>query len=559
MSERDTENLLVKRGWETTSQDEEKFGIIDIEKLWEITKDSPSFEIESSKLWFMLDLAIWSSWEGKRHPTEPEQDLAPRQVLEHPELSSYHWKAIQKADLRYPILVFWPENKRWPIDVLDGLHRLSKVFLQKGDTIRIKKVNQTEIQQARCYRIEQKVCLHCFLGTCHSQPCKSLIGTMFTRNQKKVLRRFVLFTKRDATDIMDYMEGGLWGYEYVMQGMRDRMWNEIATEPAISALKTIPATDHLKVELLQPYLLPENARIDEPHIINRRDHPTKDQEIFTFPPEFWKQLFYPRSFRRIRDMSKFWTMYVTVDFKYFRNGSKSDWRIPSTILDEPLLVSLPTTIYENTTWSIPVIRYQEGMSGMYWGKSDPDQKFCGTFFYFEPDSDSHLLTTKLLVAKNKFNACKLVGISVGKLYDMYLSNWILGSYGDLIKLIFIEFLKDEWIQSDTGLEPTHTNQLRWVRQFVRILYNGELEPVDKAVGWIFDFDTHYRELYAFEDPLDQLLCDEAKAMGIDTILLTRMTGSTRLVSEVLDMRDRKTMFKQMWINREDETIETLML
>ena len=140
---------LTKRGWEETSEDEQKFGIVDVQKLWEITKNTPSQEVRVSHLWFMLDRPIWSSWEGVENPTEPEKDLTPRQVIENPQLSSYHWKAIQKADLKYPILVFWPDGEQWPIDILDGLHRLSKVYLQHGRTIRVIKVTKADIAHAK--------------------------------------------------------------------------------------------------------------------------------------------------------------------------------------------------------------------------------------------------------------------------------------------------------------------------------------------------------------------------------------------------------------------------
>jgi hypothetical protein len=399
--------------------------------------------------------------------------------------------------------------------------------------------------------MSESVCLHCYQTRC-------LIGVMFTRNQKKVLRRFVDLTRNDTVEILDYMEGG--PYQYVQEAMQERMYNLIATESSIAALKAVPTTDHLKVELLQNYLLKEGGKIDEPAYIGFPQHPPNGEKILIFPPEFWKQLFYAHSFRRLRDMTVFWQMYISADFKFFRSEPKDAWRIVTSPSDNRLLASTETGIYQGPIWSIPIVRYQEGMRGLYHWDVNEKSRFCGTFFYFEPDSDSHLLTANLVVAKNKFHACKLIGISAGELYDLYIGARIMTTPQSeaVMKLIFIEFLDEDWIFTGKLRTPGDNNQRMRLREFIRILYNGELEPVDRAVGWKFDFETHYKELYAFEDELDQVLCNGAKKAGIDTVLLTRMTGNLRLVSEVLDVRERQTIFENMWIMQGEETLATLM-
>lgn len=56
---------------------------------------------------------------------------------------------------------------------------------------------------------------------------------------------------------------------------------------------------------------------------------------------------------------------------------------------------------------------------------------------------------------------------------------------------------------------------------------------------------HVPSLYGLEDTLDQPLCLTAQRQGIDCILLKYMTGKTRIVSEILDMRFREESFKNI--------------
>jgi hypothetical protein len=382
---------------------------------------------------------------------------------------------------------------------------------------------------------------------------------LFSVEDKKYLRRFVKKCRKYAAFIDDYWNAPF--TELSLKQMKNRMFVEIAIPGAITALQTVPSSDHLKIELLRPFLLPEGITIDRPLAINRAKNPSRLEEIPTFPLVFFQQLFYPRSFRRLRDMSTFWSLYVRASFHRFRDSAEPSWRVPVVDPDTPLVVSTPSGRYEGETWSIPVTRYQEGMSGLYYGhRRIPERtQFCGTFFYFEPDSDSHLLTTRLVVAKNKFNACKFVGIGLDAIYDMYHGHWLMASKQGLFKLIFIELLSDDWMEAVDDESGEYPDQDLRLRQLLAILYNGEVSEEDRKNGWRYDFDTHHPELYAFEDALDQGLCLHAESSDIDTILLTHMTGESRLVSEVLDTRKRKKLFENMWIQRGEETLVTLML
>jgi hypothetical protein len=53
------------------------------------------------------------------------------------------------------------------------------------------------------------------------------------------------------------------------------------------------------------------------------------------------------------------------------------------------------------------------------------------------------------------------------------------------------------------------------------------------------------ELYAQEDDLDQPICIFAKKRNIDILILTHMVGSSQVVTEILDTRDRTDSFKSL--------------
>ena len=52
-------------------------------------------------------------------------------------------------------------------------------------------------------------------------------------------------------------------------------------------------------------------------------------------------------------------------------------------------------------------------------------------------------------------------------------------------------------------------------------------------------------MYSLEDVYDQGICQLAKEKNYDTVILLRMFGKNRIVSEVLDVRDRKDSFKNI--------------
>jgi hypothetical protein len=51
--------------------------------------------------------------------------------------------------------------------------------------------------------------------------------------------------------------------------------------------------------------------------------------------------------------------------------------------------------------------------------------------------------------------------------------------------------------------------------------------------------------YAAEDQLDQSICNIAKKIELDVIILAKMMGTNRVVTEILDTRSRMTSIKNL--------------
>lgn len=126
--------------------------IYDVKKLWKLTKGIKPQLILVSQLEWVLNEKLWSNREGldKDDPT-PERDISAMQVLNNPNLSKFHVEAIRNADLSYAILLIKLKNHK--LDVIDGIHRLAKVYIQGGTFIYAKIVPDNILTKAE---IEKK-------------------------------------------------------------------------------------------------------------------------------------------------------------------------------------------------------------------------------------------------------------------------------------------------------------------------------------------------------------------------------------------------------------------
>jgi hypothetical protein len=173
---------------------------------------------------------------------------------------------------------------------------------------------------------------------------------------------------------------------------------------------------------------------------------------------------------------------------------------------------------------LPIVRYEAGMSrGLYYETAEGE--FCGTYFYFEPDSGFYLESDTTYVASNKISAAIQLGLSVEKLYRDEAESWGRGR-ADPLAAYLAEF-------------GYHDRKLTAEELLVRIIHESLL--IDDK-----NYRTAAHPHYAFEDVLDQPLCMVGREMGVDCFLFKYCSTRTRVVSEVLDNRPRDICYNHIY-------------
>jgi len=184
-----------------------------------------------------------------------------------------------------------------------------------------------------------------------------------------------------------------------------------------------------------------------------------------------------------------------------------------------------TSIYEKKCL-FPVIRYGKKDKGMY--MSDKKSEYCGKFYYYEPGSNIYLESNKTLFSQNKFTA-------------------MLKLYGYKVTLDSMRYSLD-----NHGKFATDKNSIEYLsigEYLCGIIFNGKYKNAKDFLDDMNDGKYNFREynskLYAVEDRFDQLLCRAGKEQGIDVMVFTMMTGTSRLVSEILDVRSNTYKYLTM--------------
>ena len=104
-------------------------------KVWSLNEPVTTMPI--SELVWHFDIPFWDE-SGEIY------NISPNQVMENPELHKEEWERIQRADTSHPLDIM--ENKRrWLL--LDGLHRLSKLFLKKENRVQVRIIPRTRIPE----------------------------------------------------------------------------------------------------------------------------------------------------------------------------------------------------------------------------------------------------------------------------------------------------------------------------------------------------------------------------------------------------------------------------
>lgn len=120
--------------------------IYSTKKLWEVTSENETYQIETYKLTHVLQNWLWA--EGTPY------DVYHKNISDEED----HHERILKADTSYPILIcesiilpdFDPANMINTFDLLDGLHRLCKMhYIEKREFVTVKKVTKEQLEQTR--------------------------------------------------------------------------------------------------------------------------------------------------------------------------------------------------------------------------------------------------------------------------------------------------------------------------------------------------------------------------------------------------------------------------
>ncbi len=103
---------------------------IDEPKLW--VMDIPVEKITIAEIEYNLDIPYLEK-EGT-----DDWNLTPRMLIENLDKEPSHAKDMNKADLKYPIDIYFHDGK-WII--LDGVHRFTKAVRLNHKTIKVRKVS----------------------------------------------------------------------------------------------------------------------------------------------------------------------------------------------------------------------------------------------------------------------------------------------------------------------------------------------------------------------------------------------------------------------------------
>lgn len=194
--------------------------------------------------------------------------------------------------------------------------------------------------------------------------------------------------------------------------------------------------------------------------------------------------------------------------------------LPLTVADPPdgLLLKVYT----------PVNRYQLGEVGYLTVIGHEENQWCGTFYYYEPESPFFLYAPRVLVSWNKITACLDLDMdfdTVAHIVYESRKTWIKFDQNDN---------EIEGYPNNMGFNVAGTTKQEQWTNVTRAYQHRKIDPT-----------IHIPEFYAAEDAFDQPLCLLAAQNQIDVIILKYMTGETRVVTEILDTRDRTASFSNI--------------
>lgn len=116
--------------------------IYSVDRLFKITKSIKVYKLPIAELTKLLNVPVW---ENKNIGVG---EIAPIDVINNPDKTKKHqkhYRRILTSDMSYPILLY-RDSAGWQV-IIDGMHRLSKAYIQKHETIDVKFVTAKQLDK----------------------------------------------------------------------------------------------------------------------------------------------------------------------------------------------------------------------------------------------------------------------------------------------------------------------------------------------------------------------------------------------------------------------------
>ncbi|MDR3126210.1 MAG: hypothetical protein LBT92_01095 [Rickettsiales bacterium] len=111
-------------------------------EVWDL--DIPIERMDISELLWHFDIPFWRTDSGR-------YDLKPSEVIGDLDKYERHKERIENADISYPLDILKnPKTGCWTL--LDGLHRLVKLYLRGDASVRVRKVSMEDIRKTPGYK-----------------------------------------------------------------------------------------------------------------------------------------------------------------------------------------------------------------------------------------------------------------------------------------------------------------------------------------------------------------------------------------------------------------------
>lgn len=211
----------------------------------------------------------------------------------------------------------------------------------------------------------------------------------------------------------------------------------------------------------------------------------------------------------------------------------------------------------------PVSRYATSAESSLYFESSSDKKYCGTFYYFEADSNTWLAFKTSFTYQNKYEAYLDLKAKIYPHFKKYY-NFLTRLYKDSLNE-HLENSHKETIKTPENFFEYFEKETQEIINKSRGFYTGDLDVYQTPQEIYHNYHTElnlsrppasdrkiyigrWLDLYADEDIYDQFLCTSAQFLGLDVLVFTSMIGTLQLVQEILDTRPRAESYLNLIFN-----------